>query len=73
MTNHTTKEGDPKIVSELTYPVTGKNCVDRIYTDLCVLEITDKGLAVTEMIENLSFTDLQALTGAQLIDATKTQ
>lgn len=72
MTNHTTKEGDPKIVSELTYPVTGKNCVDRIYTDLCVLEITDKGLAVTEMIDNLSFTDLQALTGAQLTDATKT-
>jgi len=72
MTNHTTKEGDPKIVSELTYPVTGKNCVDRIYTDLCVLEITDKGLAVTQMIDNLSFTDLQALTGAQLTDATKT-
>jgi len=72
MTNHTTKEGDPKIVSELTYPVTGKNCVDRIYTDLCVLEITDKGLAVTQMIDNLSFTDLQALTGVQLTDATKT-
>ncbi len=71
MTNHTTKEGDPKIVSELSYPVTGKNCVDRIYTDLCVLEVTDKGLEVTEMVDNLSFTDLQALTGAQLIDATK--
>lgn len=72
MTNHTTKEGNPKIVSELTYPVTGKNCVDRIYTDLCVLEVTNKGLEVIEMIDNLSFTDLQALTGAQLIDTTKT-
>src|SRR5699024_4727293 len=59
MTNHTTKEGNPKIVSELTYPVTGKNCVDRIYTDLCVLEVTNKGLEVIEMIDNLSFTDLQ--------------
>lgn len=72
MTNHTTKEGDPKIVSKLTYPVTGKNCVDRIYTDLCVIDVTDKGLKVTEMVDNLSFTDLQALTGAQLINATKT-
>ena len=70
MTNHTTKTGDPKIVSELTYPVTGKNCVDRIYTDLCVIDVTDKGMAVTEMVNHLSFADLQALTGAQLIDAT---
>ncbi len=73
MTNHTTKEGEPKIVSKLSYPVTGKNCVDRIYTDLCVIDVTNKGLEVTEMVDNLSFTDLQALTGAQLIDATKTQ
>lgn len=73
MTNHTTKEGEPKIVSKLSYPVTGKNCVDRIYTDLCMIDVTNKGLEVTEMVDNLSFTDLQALTGAQLIDATKTQ
>ncbi len=71
MTNHVTKEGEPKIVSELTYPVTGKKCVDRIYTDLCIIDVTDKGLVVTEMVDNLSFEDLQALTGATLIDATK--
>ena len=70
MTNHTTKTGDPKIVSKLTYPITGKNCVDRIYTDLCVIDVTDKGMAVIEMVDHLSFADLQALTGAQLIDAT---
>ena len=70
MTNHTTKTGDPKIVSKLTYPVTGKNCVDRIYTDLCVIDVTNKGMAVIEMVDHLSFADLQALTGAQLIDAT---
>ena len=73
MTNHTTKTGDPKIVSKLTYPVTGKNCVDRIYTDLCVIDVTDKGLAVTEMVDGLSFADLQALTGATLIDATNSK
>jgi len=71
MTNHTTKTGEPKIVSELTYPVTGKNCVDRIFTDLCVIDVSIKGLVVTEMVENLSFNDLQAVTGATLINETK--
>ena len=71
MTNHVTKDGDPKIVNELTYPVTGKKCVDRIYTDLCIIDVTNKGLVVTEMVDNLSFDDLQALTSATLIDATK--
>lgn len=70
MTNHTTKTGEPKIVSELTYPVTGKHCVDRIFTDLCVIDVTDKGLVVTEMVEGLSFAELQAVTDATLIDAT---
>ena len=70
MTNHTTKTGDPKIVNELTYPVTGKHCVDRVYTDLCVIDVTDKGLAVTEIIDGMSFAELQAVTGARLIDAT---
>lgn len=72
MTNHVTKEGKPKIVSELTYPVTGKHCVDRIYTDLCVIDVTDTGLRVIEKIEGLSFSDLQAVTGAKLLDATNT-
>ena len=71
MTNHVTKDGDPKIVNELTYPVTGKKCVDRIYTDLCIIDVTNKGLLVTEMVDHLSFEDLQALTSATLINATK--
>lgn len=69
-TNHTTREGDPKIVAELTYPATGLNCVDRIYTDLCVIEITSEGMEVIEKIEGLDFEGLQSLTGAKLIDAT---
>ena len=71
MTNHVTKDGEPKIVNELSYPVTGKKCVDRIYTDLCIIDVTDKGLLVTEMVDHLSFEDLQALTSATLINATK--
>ena len=69
-TDHVTKSGEPKIVAELTYPVTGKNCVDRIYTELCVIDVTPEGLQVIEKVEGLGFDELQALTGATLIDAT---
>ncbi len=69
-TEHTTKTGTPKIVKELSYPVTGKACVDRIYTDLCVIDVTADGLKVIEMVEGLSFDELQSLTEATLIDAT---
>lgn len=69
-TDHVTKTGEPKIVSKLTYPVTGKKCVDRIYTDLCVIDVTDDGLKVIEKVDGLSFDELQQLTGATLIDAT---
>ena len=69
-TDHVTKKGEPKIVKTLTYPVTGKKCVDRIYTDLCVIDVTPEGLKVIEKVDGLSFDELQSLTGATLIDAT---
>ncbi len=69
-TEHTTKTGTPKIVKELSYPVTGKACVDRIYTDLCVIDVTADGLKVIEMVDGLSFDELQSLTEAILIDST---
>lgn len=69
-TDHVTKSGESKIVAELTYPVTGKKCVNRIYTDLCVIDVTPEGLKVIEKVDGLSFDALQALTGASLIDDT---
>ncbi len=69
-TDHVTKTGDAKIVAELSYPVTGKQCVDRIYTDLCVIDVTEKGLVVIELVAGLSFEELQQITAAPLIDAT---
>ena len=50
--------------------MTGKKCVDRIYTDLCVIDVTLEGLKVIEKVDGLSFDALQALTGASLIDDT---
>ncbi|WP_278492539.1 3-oxoacid CoA-transferase subunit B [Acinetobacter gyllenbergii] len=69
-TDHNTKQGEPKIVEALSYPATGLKCVDRIYTDLCVIDVTADGLKVIEKVDGLSFEELQALTGAKLIDAT---
>jgi 3-oxoadipate CoA-transferase, beta subunit len=71
VTEHLTRQGEPKIVEQLSYPVTGMGCVDRIYSDLCVINVTDTGLQVIEIVPGLSFAELQGLTGARLVDATK--
>jgi 3-oxoadipate CoA-transferase beta subunit len=65
---HVTKSGEPKIVESCSYPLTGVGCVNRIYTDLAVVDVTSKGLLVTEMVDGMSFKDLQAVTAANLID-----
>lgn len=66
MMNHLTKNGESKIVEHCTYPLTGIHCVDRIYTDLAVIDVTHGGLLVREMVEGLSFQELQRLTPAPL-------
>jgi 3-oxoadipate CoA-transferase beta subunit len=64
---HVTKSGEPKIVSSCSYPLTGIGCVNRIYTDLAVIDVTPAGLVVREMVGGLDFDELQALTGAPLL------
>ena len=66
ITQHTTRDGSPKIVSQCTYPLTGKHVVSRIYTDLAVLEVTDTGLEVLEMAPGLNLDQLQSVTGCKL-------
>ena len=66
MMEHVTKAGEPKIVARCTYPLTAMHCVDRIYTDLAVIDVTDRGLTVVEMVEGLELKELQRLTGAPL-------
>lgn len=69
MMEHQTKTGDSKIVDACTYPLTGIQCVSRIYTDLAVLDVTPDGLRVREMAPGLTFNDLQAVTQARLLPA----
>ena len=66
ITQHTTKNGEPKIVKECTYPLTGKKVVDRIYTDLAIIDIKKEGLFVREMAPGITFEQLQQKTGAKL-------
>jgi 3-oxoadipate CoA-transferase, beta subunit len=66
MMEHLTKQGQSKIVERCTYPVTGIRCVNRIFTDLAVLDVTREGLQVIEMVEDLPFEELQRLTGVPL-------
>jgi 3-oxoadipate CoA-transferase beta subunit len=67
MMEHLTKSGESKIVARCTYPLTGVGCVSRIFTDLAVLDVTPRGLAVVEMAAGLSHAELQRLSGVPLL------
>jgi 3-oxoadipate CoA-transferase beta subunit len=66
ITQHVTKTGEPKILRECTYPLTGKGVVDRIYTDLAVIDVTPEGLVATELAPGVSFDSVCNLTDAPL-------
>jgi 3-oxoadipate CoA-transferase beta subunit len=66
MMEHLTKQGESKIVERCSYPLTGARCVNRIYTDLAVLDVKPDGLHVVETVEGLEFEELQRLTGVPL-------
>lgn len=59
---HSSKNGDPKILNECSLPLTGKGVIDLIITDLCVFEVTDKGLHLIELAPDVSVEDVQKAT-----------
>ncbi len=67
MMSHTTKDGKPKIVKNLTYPVTGYSCISKIITNLCVIDVTDRGLLLKELAKGVSVEDVIANTEASFI------
>ncbi len=64
---HTTRAGAHKIVERCTLPLTGARVVHRIITELGVIDVTPRGLVLTERAEGITVEAVQAATGAQLI------
>jgi 3-oxoacid CoA-transferase B subunit len=67
--NHTTKEGDYRIVKKCAYPLTAPKCVDLIVTDIAVIEVTKRGLVLKEVAPGWAPEDVQKLTEPKLIVA----
>ncbi|MFV1969839.1 MAG: 3-oxoacid CoA-transferase subunit B [Acidimicrobiia bacterium] len=67
ITQHTTRTGEPKLVESCTYPLTSRGVVDRIYTDLAVIDVTDEGFQVVELSPGVEFEYVEERTAGELL------
>jgi 3-oxoacid CoA-transferase B subunit len=67
--NHTTKDGEPRIVKKCTYQLTAVECVDLVVTDIAVIEVTKKGMVLKEVAPGWTPEEVQKVTEAKLIVA----
>ncbi len=66
ITEHVTKDGEPKLVERCTFPLTGVGCITRIYTSHAVVDIKNGRFVLKEKLPGLPLEALQKMTGAKL-------
>jgi 3-oxoacid CoA-transferase B subunit len=64
---HTTRDGEFKVVKDLSYPATALGKVNMLFTDLAVIEITPEGMVLKEVAPGLTARDVQSVTEPELI------
>ncbi|WP_104499388.1 3-oxoacid CoA-transferase subunit B [Acinetobacter indicus] len=64
---HCAKDGSPKLLSECSLPLTGQGVVNRIISDLGVIDVTEQGLKLVELAKDVTVAQIQSATGAKLI------
>ena len=64
---HTNKAGESKLLPRCTLPLTGKNCVRKIVTELCMLEVTDRGFELRELAPGVTVEEVKAKTAGKLV------
>ncbi|MBB3386197.1 MULTISPECIES: 3-oxoacid CoA-transferase subunit B [unclassified Rhizobium] len=65
--DHTSKTGEPKVLKDCSLPLTGKGVVDRIITNLAVLDVVDGGLKLIELAPRVTLEDLRKSTQAKIV------
>jgi len=65
--DHTNKHGDSKVLAACTLPLTGKSVVNRIITNLGVLDVVEGGLKIIEIADGVTEADLRAATKATIV------
>ncbi|MCB9246191.1 MAG: CoA transferase subunit B [Flavobacteriales bacterium] len=64
---HTSKSGEPKLLDECTLPITGLGCVKKVVTNLCVMDITERGFELLELAPSVTVEDVRKATTGRLI------
>ena len=67
MMYHTASDGSPKVVERCTMPLTAPRCVDRIVTDVAVMDLSPEGILLREVAPGWTPAEVQAITGARLV------
>ena len=67
LTRHTTRDGDPKLVAQCSYPLTAVGAVHRVITDLAVLDPSPRGFILVELAPSISLQELRSATAATII------